>query len=373
VTIRACLVEQNHEFGVFIGGSDVTMEATEVRSTQPNAKSEFGRGVGIQRGVERASVIVRACLIEQNHEIGVFISGSDATLEATVVRSTLLDAQGEGGRGIAIQDDFDTNERANVAIRACLVEQNHDTGVFVGHSDVLIEATVVRSTLVNAKGAFGRGITIQNSSDTKERATVTVHACLVEQNHEIGVFVAGSHALIEATVVRSTLPHAQGANGRGIAIQSSLDTGERGSATVHACLIEQNHEIGVFVTSSDATIDTSVVRDTEPQKSDNLFGDGIVVAEGKATIQNVEVAKNARAGIASFGSQVVITGGVITCNGFDLEGEPYNDTPFSFDGSTGWQCSDKAPAECTVLGDCHVETIGIAAPSDLPPVDPLPQ
>jgi hypothetical protein len=132
------------------------------------------------------------------------------------------------------------------------------------------------------------------------------------------------------------------------------------------------HEVA-FVSHSDVTLVDSVVRDTAPQSSDNEFGDGISVFAGNVTMQNVEVMHNARAGVASFGSHVVITGGVITCNGIDLEGEPFFDIPFSFDGSTGWQCSDKAPAECTVLGDCHVESTGIEAPSDLPPADPLPQ
>jgi hypothetical protein len=137
--------------------------------------------------------------------------------------------------------------------------------------------------------------------------------------------------------------------------------------------VEQNHDIGVFVSYSDVTIEDTASRDTAPKKSDGTFGDGITVLGGTVTLQNTDVTHNARAGIASFGGQVLITGGVITCNGFDLEGEPYKDTPFSFDGSAGWQCSDKPPAECTELGDCHVETAGIKPPPDLPPADPLPQ
>jgi hypothetical protein len=131
--------------------------------------------------------------------------------------------------------------------------------------------------------------------------------------------------------------------------------------------------MGVYVADSDATIDSSLVRDTEPQTSDATFGDGIAVFNGIVMIQNAEVTRNARAGVSNFGSQVVITGGLFTCNGFDLEGEPFNDIPFSFEGSTGLQCSASAPAACTELGECHVETAGIEAPKELPPADPLPQ
>jgi hypothetical protein len=201
---------------------------------------------------------------------------------------------------------------------------------------------------------------------------VTLRACVLEQNHEQGILAGGSDVTIEATVIRSTLPKALGKGGRGITIQIDPGTKERSSATVRACLVEQNRDIGVYVSGSDATIVDTAVRDTAPQESDNLFGDGIAVLQGSATIQNVEVTLNARAGIANFGGEVVITGGVITCNGIDIEGEPFLDKAFTFDGSTGWQCSDKAPAECTELGACHVETTGIEAPSDLLPADPLP-
>jgi hypothetical protein len=372
--VRACLVEQNHDVGIYVGGSDATLEATVIRSTLPAAKG--GRGISIEATMEtkaRAKVAIHACVVEQNHDIGVHIMGSDVTIESTVVHSTQLDVEGKGGRGIDInvQDHDGAKERANVTIHACVIEQNHEIGVFVGGSDATIESTVVRSTQPDALGDFGRGINIQDDPVTKERANVTVRACVIEQHHEDGVFVEGSDATIETTVIRSDLPDAQGDFGRGIDIQRNPVTTERADVTVRACLIERNHDVGVYISRSSATIVDSTVRDTAPD-SDGTFGDGISLVEGTATIQDVEITHNARAGVSSFGGQVVITGGVITCNGFDLEGEPMNNTPFSFDGSTGWRCSEKAPAECTELGDCHVETIGIKAPSELPPVDPLP-
>src|SRR5207237_1353573 len=159
-------------------------------------------------------------VIEQSHEDGVFVSGSDATIDATVIRSTLSDAQGKFGRGIGIQDDPETKARANVTVHACLVEQNQAEGVIVCGSDAAIDATVV-------KGMSGRGIDIEDDPATNARANVTVGACLVEQNHEVGIFVAGSDTTIEATVVRSTQPDTQGESGRGIGIQLNSATNAR--------------------------------------------------------------------------------------------------------------------------------------------------
>ncbi len=349
VTVRACLFEQNQKAGVIVLGSDATIEATVVRSTlagAPGTQLEPRVGIGVQDGIKtkaRANVAIRACLVDQNHGVGVSISGSDATIEATVVRATLSDKKEEYGYGINIQDHIKTKARANVTIHACLVEQNHDEGVAVTGSDATIEATVVRSTLADLLGKHGRGISVEDDSGTKARANVTVHACLIEQNHELGVFISSSDATIDATVICSTLPNDQGKGGRGINIQ---DDDASANVTIRSCLVEKNHDVGIFVGSSvwgaDVTIEATAVRDTASQ-SDNTFGDGIAVQEGKVAIRNVEVTHNARAGISNFGGQVVITGGVLSCNDVDLDGEPFNNTPFSFGDSSGMAVQPPAP------------------------------
>ncbi len=68
----------------------------------------------------------------------------------------------------------------------------------------------------------------------------------------------------------------------GAASTSRLEPGTHrsaGNVTVRACLVEQNHDTGVLVLGSDATIEASVVRDTA-SLSDATFGDGICVESG---------------------------------------------------------------------------------------------
>src|SRR5262249_19538503 len=155
LTLRTSLVENNHDAGLLVGGSDATVEATVVRGTLPSANANGGGGGGIvglvQPGTKaRANVTLRAGLLEPNHEVGVVVSGSDATVEATVVRGTLPGADGMGGRGFEVDDDSFTNERSNVTLRACLVEQNQEVGVAIAGSDATVEATVVRDTVEDA-------------------------------------------------------------------------------------------------------------------------------------------------------------------------------------------------------------------------------
>lgn len=197
--------------------------------------------------------------------------------------------------------------------------------------------------------------------------------CLVEQNYDVGVVVFGSDATIESTVVRATLPNTQGYLGNGIAIQGDPATEALADVTVRGCLVEQNHGVGVFVAGSDATIDSCLVRDTAPN-ADMLFGDGITVMLGKAAILSSEVTYNERAGVASFGAQVAITGGVFLCNGFNIEGELFAGTPASFEGSSRWQCGSLAHATCTEIdGECTAAHDGLAAPTSLSPTDPVTQ
>ncbi|WP_437985175.1 right-handed parallel beta-helix repeat-containing protein [Sorangium sp. So ce117] len=430
VSVRACVVEQNHDAGVFVGGSDATIEATVVRATQPSADGTGGRGIVVQDDPdpgERASVTVRASLVEQNHDAGVAVIGSEATIESTVVRGTPLNADGTGAWGIVIHDDPDTGERGSVTVRASLVEQNHDAGVAVIGSDATIEATVVRATQPSADGTLGRGIVVQEDPDTGERGSVTVRASLVEQNHEAGVAVIGSDATIEASVVRATQPRADGNLGRGIHVQKSPDRGERASVTVRASLVEQNHGTGVFVHGSDATIEASVVRATQPNadgggqginveadrdtgepasvrvraslveqnhetgvfvsgsdatidativrttkaRDDDNFGDGITIENGTATVQNATITDNARAGVVNRGSKITILDTILTCNAFDLNGETFNGLPASFDGSSGWQCTRRGAEDCAETDDrCYVEITNLEPP---PPLEPPPQ
>ncbi len=53
------------------------------------------------------------------------------TIERSVVQSTMPDGQGMRGDGIAIQNNLKTEARANVTVRACVVDQSRQTGILV--------------------------------------------------------------------------------------------------------------------------------------------------------------------------------------------------------------------------------------------------
>jgi hypothetical protein len=228
---------------------------------------------------------------------------------------------------------------------------------------------VVSNTQPDGAGKFGRGIGIQANPETKERADVTVRASLVDHNHEVGVFVSGSDATLEGVVVSNTQPDGAGKFGRGIGIQGNPETKARAAVSLRDVLIADNTEAGIFVIGADATIARTRIRGTL-ENSDGKFGDGVAGLSPEeewpaiVSITESEILDSARAGVSSFGATVVVIESELYCNLFDLDGEKYEGAPFSFDGSRNNRCGCEAQSE-----DCRA----VSAQLEPPPLsEPLP-
>ncbi|WP_441287251.1 right-handed parallel beta-helix repeat-containing protein [Sorangium sp. KYC3313] len=380
-SVRACLIENNHDIGILVSGGDATIEATVVRSTRLRPDGTRGRGIEVQYDSvtgERASATVSQCLIEQNNEVGVFVAGSRATIQASIVRATQPNSSGEFGRGIEAGPVED--ERANLTVHACIVEKNHDAGVFVLGSDATVEATIVGNTRSTAKAEDaammerGVGIRVQNGRQRDERANIAIRACLVEENRTAGVLVVGSDATIETSVVRATQPGSDGQLGRGIGVESRAKRRDRANVTIRACLVEENHEAGVGVIDSDATIDSTLVRTTKALGG-NAFGHGVAAADESTTwIYNTSIAGNVHIGVANYGSDVAIVDTSLTCNEIDISGE---DAPFAestFDRSDRWRCTSRGAAHCSETEDnCSVSSHNVPPVPRMGPAQEAPQ
>jgi len=261
--VRASLLEQNRELGLFVGGSQATLEASVIRATA--AVAGTSRGIGVQADETTgapATLVARGSLVEQHREFGVFVGASDVRLEGSVVRNTLPNSIGYFGRGVNAQADPVTAAPAKVSLSQSLVEQSHDVGVFVAGAEVSVEGTVVRTTRPGPPGFASSGLQARKDPATGVPSVLELRTSLVEQNYNIGVIAYGSQATIDATVVRLTEPDAQELYGRGVSVHP--DTGTRSTLAVRHSLIDQNHDIGLMASSSDATVEASVVRATQP-------------------------------------------------------------------------------------------------------------
>lgn len=370
VAVSSSRFERNREAGIDIAGSNVTIDATLIRDTQPGAGNASGMGLVIRQDYDTGQIAtahVTRSVIEQSRLFGVYLTGAEATIETTTVRHTQPDpASGDAGDGIAIEFDPSLGAPSRALVRSCLSEANHSAGMRVVGGEATIEAVLARETLQRpADQRFGFGLAVFDHAVALARSNVTVRGTLIEANHGVGLHVSGSDAIIEDTWVRDTDPHlANQTGGRGINVQTSPETGARATATVVASLVERSHDAGIIVIDSDATIEATTIRETRSRPLDGRYGDGLTAwaaLDVTSLVANgVTIERSGRAGVASFGATVALQGSALDCNLLDLASQDYGGRQSSFQNLGDNRCG---------CGDAAAECVAISA--DLQPPEPL--
>jgi uncharacterized protein DUF1565 len=277
--LRDVLVEQARLFGVFVSGAHITMERVVVRDTQPQAGSDdFGRGMQIQVHPDNqtsATAVIERTVVEDNRDVAVNVLGSQATLHGVVVRRTAPQTKDfRNGFGLEVQIEPTSGAHGSALVSSTLFDESTASGVNVKGAEATLEGVVVRRTAPGAsdQGA-GRGIQAFLSPSAAAPASMILKSSLVEDNHEVGVLVSTSHAELEGVLVRRTQPQASDrTGGMGIMLQINAD-----EMLLRGSVIEDNRYIGVYVLGSVARLDGVVVRRTSPQESDGQAGAGLIV------------------------------------------------------------------------------------------------
>jgi hypothetical protein len=251
-------------------------------------------------------------------------------------------------------------------VRWSLIEANHDLGVQIEGSDATLEGCVIRDMEPDGDGAFGRGLNVQLGPTTGAPSNVTVRASIVERALETGIEVLSSSVTLEGVVVRASRPRAiDQVGGTGIEIGRHLEAPERAMVVLRGCVIESCFDRGIAVFASEATLDRTLIRDIAPDVKTTGLGDGVVFvgdpvsATGSVVQSRIENA--ARAAISSFGSHVAVESTVLECNPIDLDGEIYLRSSFEFE--------DKGDNVCSCAGAsvaCVVLSSNITPPTPFP-------
>jgi parallel beta-helix repeat protein len=325
-TIKSCSVESNLEVGIYISSSKATIESSIVRDTKPANNNDKSAGIVIQN---KSDATISFCSVVGNTGLGIVTFSSTATIKSSMVMDTKPDKNIESGRGINIQDN------SEATITSCSVNGNTDCGIFVFSSKSTIESSIVKDTRPNKKNESGRGIGIQDKSDA------TIKSCSVEGNASAGIHISSSITSIESSVIKDTKPNNKDELGHGIAIQNNSE------AMIKSCSVEGNTEVGILVTSSIATIESNIVKDTKSKKTGE-YGQGIDIQDNsEVTIKSCLVEKNIGAGITIFSSKA------------NIESSMVRDTKYDNNGEMGWgiDISDNSASEiksCSVEGNTQV-------------------
>ena len=356
------VIERSRSAGLRVVGSDVDLEGTVVRDTSPGPGGTFGRGIDLETspaGGPTVATITRS-LVARNHEVGLVVIGAELTLAASRVEDT--QATAEGGIGVQIQD-HPTGVRSTATIETSVVGGNAGVGVYVLGSDAVLDRTVVRDTL--AVGSDARGVFVSLDAATGQRGQGTIRASVLERNAVIGLLVLASDAVVESSVIRDSQPNESG-EARGIGIEADLMRAERASASIKALLVEHSRTMGLYVGGADVTVESSVLRDALA-RGDGKFGDGITVVGSESIPSTVGITatlveQSARASLSNFGSTIDFGSSNFACGAFELEGEVFLGSSFEYRHEGGGRCG------CPVAdGDCQVLSSGLAAPDPSPP------
>ena len=289
-------VTDNYDVGLYVAGAGTTVTATDlvVARTQPLADGTLGRGITVQDG---AALDLQRASVMDNHDIGLFVDGTDTTVTAKeiIAARTLPRADGKRGRGMTVQG------AARLSLERATITDNRDVGLFVSGADTTVTTTdlVVARTLTEADGTSGRGIGVQ------EGAALSLERASVTDNHNIGLYVSGAETTVTATdlVVARTETEADGTGGRGIEVHGGAGLiAERTS-------VADNRNIGIMVNGADTTVTaTDLVVARTLAEADGDGGRGMEVQDGAALVlERASVTDNRAAGLFVVGADTIAT------------------------------------------------------------------
>jgi hypothetical protein len=325
LSVARSLIAGNRNIGLFVDGTDATITASVVRDTLPQESDQLrGRGINAQCSPVLGicgSLAVTGCLVVGNHASGIFTAGADVTVTSTVVRDTLpRQTDLDFGRGIQAECHPDLGICGHLRVTSSLIAGNRDVGIVAEGAAATIASSVVRDTLPRESDhGSGRGIGVQCDSDLSICGLFELSSSVVVGNREIGVTTGGVEATITSSVVRDTLPQqSDQMMGYGISGECHPYLARCSRLTVIDSLIAGNRVVGVYASGADAQVVSSVVRDTQPQQSDQFGGMGIVAgcsadlgACGRLAVTGSLIAGNRDLGIFSFGIETTVTGSVV--------------------------------------------------------------
>lgn len=367
VSLRRCLVEGHREVGLLALGSTLAIEDTLVRDTSPR-ESDQGLGAGVEAlawptVAERSSVVLTGSVIERSHFCGACAEDSELSLERTVVRDTSPQASDDlFGFGVRVYGvNTGAADRPVGSIRASLIERSHLIGLAVVGAEATIETTVVRDTEPRASdGEFGRGVSVEVSYDSGQPSRATLRGVAVARSHEVGLFVVGSEADVDAAWVVDTQPRASDASfGIGVGFSTDIFTQQSARGTFRRSVVERGHVAGLIVAGAEVGVSDVVIRDVAPRPEGD-FGDGIIASSTLVVVPGVfpttvdvdhaSVERNARAGVGSFGATITLSATALACNAVDLDGEIVQGEPFVLEDRGDNVCAcDATTVPCRVL------------------------
>lgn len=276
-----------------------------------------GDGIGILAD-GAADLVIHRVHVDGARSSGILVRGiaSSADISETLVRGTLPEpSTGLGGRGIAIEGG------ATATIRSSAVVGNRDIGLYTAGSGAMIdvEDVLVEGTIPAPGAQVALGISVELGAQGEVRGSALV------ENHGIGMLVGeDGEAAARGLLIEGTLPGDTGYSGIGFA------AGRGAQATLETSALLGNRSAGVLVGDTGSSLVTrgNLVAGTAPSPAEGN-GLGIYAGAGASLSSSHDaLVANAQMGLRAAGAQaaVAVTGTLLEAQG---------GTGLYFDGGAG--------------------------------------
>ena len=271
--------------------------------------------------------------------------------------------------GVFLAGERDGRDASLQISESCFTENGR--GVFARHPAVSITRSFFRGNLWTGVSVAPLFVTTAQLQTTLLETVIAGagHACAVFKN-TFGVLGGGLHSgcgngaglgAVNSQVL-VTEHHFVGQKGPGMAFVNS-------SAVVIDSGLNGNTVAGIFGWQSQITVTDSIILNTLPiwdfDKQAFVFGDGITGILSNLTLVDNRIHNVYRAGIANFGGFMDLTGNQLWCMGFDIDGEPYQNQPFSFYDGGGNKCGCPFPP----MAVCQAQSASLAPQPPTAPIE----
>jgi len=178
-----------------MGSTAITLDAVYVHDT-----TTHGIDAILGSNATPTELTVTGSLIELTRERGIYAEGATVTVDSSVVRDTLtLTTPGaKQGRGINARDEPMTQTPSALTLRNSIVIRSREVSVMVHASDAVIEASLVRDTLPGTDDRFGRAMSLQRDATSARAANVSISQSVVESAVDGGIVISASDVTIDS-------------------------------------------------------------------------------------------------------------------------------------------------------------------------------
>ncbi|MFH2005497.1 MAG: DUF1565 domain-containing protein [bacterium] len=268
--------------GIHAKGLQTTVSGTEVRDGIPLGDGLGGWGIAAVCNRQLSacgSLRVEQSLVTRNLVHGIYTEGVDTEVAGSVIRDTLERySDADYGRGIVAHCDEEDATCGTLTVAGSLVSGSKDAGIVAFGPELSVTSTVVRGTVPNLLGYGGAGIASLCDPFAGACAPLVVSASLLDDNAVMGVAVVGVDATIISSVIRQTGPPVEVPTGTGVSAVCHAEMARCGQLWITGTLLSHNTDEGVYAAGVQTTIRDSDIRDTLTAPPEGRFGRGIDAA-----------------------------------------------------------------------------------------------